>query len=121
MRTTVKVLSRKLEDDADHPTHIQGLGRLGQGHHILSEACVSYRMPKGETQVQVVGPRRHHDADVEGDSITKAGNSLVVMTFGHNARVGVFRIGHVGSKAFAIKTNFDTRFSVRGRLRDNLQ
>ena len=55
--------------------------------------------------------------DVENESITEAGNSLVVMVFGHKGRVGVFRIGHVGTRRLVTKTNFDTRFSVYGRLR----
>ena len=57
--------------------------------------------------------------DAENGSITEAGNSLVVMAFGYNGRVGVFRIGHVGTQRLVTKTNFDTQFSVYGRLKSD--
>ena len=59
--------------------------------------------------------------DAENESITEAGNSLVVMVFGYNGRVGVFRIGHVGTRRLVANTNFDTRFSVYGRLKSDPQ
>ena len=53
--------------------------------------------------------------DVTPESMMAAGHSIVVMAFGHNGRVGVFRIGHDGTKRLVTNTNFDTQFSVYGR------
>ena len=57
VRTTVKVLRRKLGDDADNPTY------------ILTELRVGYRMAKGETQEQEDGlsqMRQAQDAGISG-------------------------------------------------------
>lgn len=52
---------------------------------------------------------------VTPDSNVKAGSSIVVLVFGYNGRVGVNRIGHVGTKGLVFNSNFDTRYSVYGK------
>ena len=56
--------------------------------------------------------------DVTSESVVEAGRSIVVIVFGHNGRVGVFRVGHDGTKKLVTNTNFDGRISVWGRRRD---
>ena len=53
--------------------------------------------------------------DVTRQSIVEAGHSLVAMVFGHNGKVGVFRIGHDGTNRLFTNTNFDGQFSVYAR------
>ena len=53
--------------------------------------------------------------DVTAGSVLEAGCSIVVLVFGYNGRVGVFRVGHDGNKRLVINSNFDTRLSVYGR------
>ena len=55
--------------------------------------------------------------DVTPESMVEAGHSIVVMVLGYDGRVGVFRIGHDGTKRLAINANFDTQFTVYGRRR----
>ena len=52
--------------------------------------------------------------DVTPDSIMKAGGSIVVLVFGYNGKVGVNRIGHVGSRRLVVNSNFDTSFTIYG-------
>ena len=53
--------------------------------------------------------------DVTPGSVLEAGHSIVVLVFGHNGRVGIFRVGHEGNKKLVVNSNFDMRFSVYGR------
>ena len=53
--------------------------------------------------------------DVSPGSIIQAGRSIVVMVFWHDGRVGIFRIGHEGTKKLVTNSNFDLRFSLYGR------
>lgn len=55
--------------------------------------------------------------DAEGDSVAEAGNSLVMMAFGHNGSIRVFRVGHVGNRRLVTSSNFDGQLSVYGRLK----
>ena len=53
--------------------------------------------------------------DVSAGAAVEAGNTIVVLVFGHDGRVGVFRIGHDGTRRLSINTNFDASVSVYGR------
>ena len=49
------------------------------------------------------------------ESGARAGHSLVVMVFGHNGKVGVFRVGHDDNNRLVMGTDFDTRLSIYGK------
>lgn len=53
--------------------------------------------------------------DVTPDSNVRAGSSIVVLVFGYNGRVGVNRIGHVGTNRLVINRNFEARVSIYGK------
>ena len=53
--------------------------------------------------------------DVEPGSTVQAGQHIVMLYFGHNGTVGVFRVGHQGTHRLMIHSNVDSKVSVYGR------
>ena len=53
--------------------------------------------------------------DVAPGSVVEAGQSIIAVVFGHNGKVGVFRVGHDGTNKLVMSSNFDTRFTLYGR------
>ncbi len=53
--------------------------------------------------------------DVASGSAVQAGHSILALCFGHNGRVGVFRVAHQGTNRLLMHSNFDSKISVYGR------
>ena len=52
--------------------------------------------------------------DIEKESITEAGKSIVMMAFDHSGKVKIFRVGHKGNHTLIFRSNFRGKFSVYG-------
>ena len=53
--------------------------------------------------------------EVTQETLAKAGHSILALYFFHDGKVGVFRVGHQGSKKLVVHYNFNTKVSVYGR------